>query len=1102
MHNRRPSIVRAGVVVAALLAGLAGLTTLPPAQAGEVSRPSPKATKRAALPPGQVTLLTGDRVTIGRNGEVRITPGAGRKVRFEQRTGKDHLYVIPSDVAHDVASGKLDRALFDVEGQIRQGLDDSRTKEIPLIVTYNRQARTTALAGAAVTRQLPVVDGAAVKLGKDSTASFRPHLTSARSADGIEKIWLDRKLQPTLDQSVPQIGAPVAWQAGYTGAGVPVAVVDSGIDASHPDLKAALAGERNFSQDPDGDQLGHGTHVASTIAGSGAASGGKYKGVAPGAKLYDAKVCELNGCSESSMIAGMEWAATEVKAKVVNVSIGGGDTPDIDPVEEAVNRLTEQTGALFVIAAGNSGEFGAQTIESPGSAAGALTVGAVDKQNQLAYFSSRGPGLDGSVKPDLTAPGVGIVAARAKGSEIGVPVGDYYTSLDGTSMATPHVTGSAAILAQQHPDWTAPKLKAQLAATAKQIDGQSTFEQGNGRVDVANAISATVVPETNSLSFGTASFPHDDDQPVTKTLSYRNDGKDPVELSLTATLQDPQGHPAPAGAVRLGATTVTIPAGATAGVPVTLATDNAGPTGHYSGRVVATAAGRTVSTTIAIYKEIGTYTLTIEHIGPDGKPAPDASTLAFTRDDWPTELQDPSGTVKVRLPENDYMLSTELDVPRPGHDEPAVYRMVRPMLHLGADTTVVMDASTTRPIQVSVPRPEAGLVVGTAGLTMPDDWYFGLAYGFDDPAALFTAQVGPPAPGVVGNLSTTWARRNPDGTFDDSPYLFVQLDKLDGRFPTGERRTLDPAKMARIDQTFSATSDRPGLVSTGWGWGYAERIRYDLPAERQMFRDPGPGDSPRSPVNTTIDEIEPDAPDTPVTEVSRSADPYQAGRDYRENFNAAVFSPAPVQAVRGNEVMAIVVDPLADAGGGSGGGAFVAGQDCRSTKLYRDGVLLSDSDGQFGFANPVDLVPEAATFKLVSTLDRHATSRFSTKVDYAWTFRSAATGRVDVLPALGVRYRPVVDDHNLTPRTPTVTMPVAIDPQPGASLPQIDAFTVQYAAGAGSEWKPVKLIRTAAGRYVARFPAPVADSVSLRATVIDGDGNRTEQTVTDAIRFR
>ncbi len=115
-----------------------------------------------------------------------------------------------------------------------------------------------------------------------------------------------------------------------------------------------------------------------------------------------------------------------------------------------------------MIAAGNSGP-GAGTIESPGSADAALTVGAVDKQNQLAEFSSRGPRLgDGAVKPDVTAPGVDIVAARSKDSQIGDPVGQYYLKLSGTSMATPHTVGAAAILAQQHPTWKASRAQGRV----------------------------------------------------------------------------------------------------------------------------------------------------------------------------------------------------------------------------------------------------------------------------------------------------------------------------------------------------------------------------------------------------------------------------------------------------------------------------------------------------------------------------------------------------------------------------------------------------------------------------------------------------------------
>ncbi len=430
---------------------------------------------------------------------------------FSAHRSKDNLYVIPSDVRSAVDGGRLDRRLFDVAA-----LDDDRSSSsIPLLIT-TRGKRAT-VPGATLTRELRSVNGAAIKVDKSAAASFL-----ARAA-GMGKIWLDGNRKLALDQSVPQIGAPAAWQAGFTGAGVSVAVLDSGIDTSHPDLATQVAAAKNFTDTPDGDQNGHGTHVASTIAGTGAASSGLYQGVAPQAKLYDGKVCDENGrCPESAILAGMEWAATEAKAKIVNVSLAGTDTPAEDPLEEAVNRLSTQTGALFVIAAGNEGPD-AHTVASPGSAEAALTVGAVDKENQLADFSGRGPS-GGAVKPDLTAPGVSIVAAKAKDSTIGEPVGDDYLRLDGTSMATPHVAGSAALLAQQHPDWKATELKGALVGSARPAADQTAFEQGAGRVDVAQGIKQTVIAEPGNLSFGTASWPHDDDTPGER-LDGSEDGR-------------------------------------------------------------------------------------------------------------------------------------------------------------------------------------------------------------------------------------------------------------------------------------------------------------------------------------------------------------------------------------------------------------------------------------------------------------------------------------------------------------------------------------------------------------------------------------------------
>jgi subtilisin family serine protease len=153
------------------------------------------------------------------------------------------------------------------------------------------------------------------------------------------------------------------------------------IDATLPDFAGKIAVSENFTSASGTDDV---TQVASTIAGSGARSGGRYKGLALGAKLAIGRVCQYR-CQESAILAGMEWAARIVP--VVNLSVGGEDSPDIDPPEQGFNDLTTAHGTLFVIAAGNSGGRGGGTVDSPASADAVLAVGAVDDQDRLALFT-------------------------------------------------------------------------------------------------------------------------------------------------------------------------------------------------------------------------------------------------------------------------------------------------------------------------------------------------------------------------------------------------------------------------------------------------------------------------------------------------------------------------------------------------------------------------------------------------------------------------------------------------------------------------------------------------------------------------------------------
>ena len=229
-------------------------------------------------------------------------------------------------------------------------------------------------------------------------------------------MWLDGVAQPHLDVSVPQIGAPAAWQAGLTGAGVTVGVLDTGIKADHPDLAGKVIEQRDFTGTlpGGGDDVGHGTHVAGIIAGTGAASNGRYKGVAPDARLISGKVCAIVGCPDSEIIAGMEWIAPQGTR---GQHEPGRRAPPTAPtrMSQAVNNLTAQHGTLFVVAAGNAGT--ADQVVPPASADAALAVGSVTKQDATSPFSSRGPRLgDYAVKPDIAAPGSGIVAARAPGT--------------------------------------------------------------------------------------------------------------------------------------------------------------------------------------------------------------------------------------------------------------------------------------------------------------------------------------------------------------------------------------------------------------------------------------------------------------------------------------------------------------------------------------------------------------------------------------------------------------------------------------------------------------------------------------------------------------
>ncbi|NUS62943.1 MAG: S8 family serine peptidase, partial [Saccharothrix sp.] len=993
------------------------------------------------------------------------------EVTFQSTYRDGRLNVVPEDAVRGIAAGRLDPRLFDVTGLVEAGYDDAHSDHVPLIVTGTP---TTGLRSA---RALP--GALAVQAAKaDGGATFRDLLADP----GVTRVWLDGVLRPTLDRSTAQIGAPTAWQAGYTGKGVKVAVLDGGVDGDHPDLKGKEVAERNFTDDPDNADLdGHGTHVAATIASGDR----RYRGVAPDARILDGKVCRNGGCPESSILAGVQWAVDE-GADIVNLSLGGYDSPGVDPLEDAINQISAKTGTLFVVAAGNGGR--SRSIDSPGSADAALTVGAVRSDDDLAHFSSRGPrNGDDAVKPDITAPGVNIVAAKAAQGVLGTPVGRDHTALSGTSMATPHVAGAAALLAQQHPDWTGSQLKAALMASAKPNPALGVFEQGTGRVDLTRAITATVGAEPVSVTFGEQPWPHQDDAPVTKTVTYRNSGPEPVAFDLTAELRGPNGA-APAGLLTVTPAHVTVPAGGTSTVAVTADTRVGSLDGVFSGVLV----GGPTRVPVSLAREVESYDIAIESVDTDGNPALDNSTSLVGMDNDVYEtLYGPDGTARIRVPKGEYMARAVI------RSWPKAAVLARPALTVDADhTRYTFDARVAKPLTVTAPDPAATPMIGDINVSrllngrrvVLNTAFLG---GFGDMAI---GHVGPTLTDDELTVSVGAQFQGPpvDGT--PTHYRFRWMEQ--GAVPTGFTRAPTRDELTEVRTTFApGPADRqylhsgnasPPDGSGGWSVG--------LPV-------PSGG--------AVVDLITPDRltwswgfqrlspqyrTEADYSSFNRT---YRLGERYGERFVYPVLGPglsgysATYLGVYEDRVTAQV--PLInDRDGHLGRGDYESAR----TSVYRDGRLVGQVRDQWGeFTVPAG----EGRYRVEHDLVRDATAHeLTTRVSGAWTFRMATLpdGQGRRLPLSVVRFTPDLDAAGATPAGRLLRVPLVVEQQDGADNGEVDQVRVDVSFDDGKSWHRVPV---AGGAALVRHP-DAAGYVSLRASGADSDGNTFEHTVIRAYK--
>ena len=363
-------------------------------------------------------------------------------------------------------------------------------------------------AGGKLTRALPLVNAFAARLPAKAVERLA-------EADGVRYVSLDAPLRvAAVDTSAlvntydAAINAPAVWNGagGFTGRGVSVAVIDTGV-TPHPDLGSRIVANVNLinSTSPATDDNGHGTHVAGIIAGNGAVSGGRYLGIAPEAQIVNIKVADAQGMAyTSAVIDALQWAVAykaTYNIRVVNLSLIGSVAESYltSPLCAAVEAAWFQ-GLVVVVAAGNGGADTA--LYPPANDPFAITVGATydgdgTSDDLMPTWSAYGVTQDGFLKPDVVAPGRRIVSLNA-GSLTTIALSHperiverNYLLLSGTSMAAPMVAGLAALAFQAHPTWTPDQFKWVVLQTARPFALPGT---GSGYADAQAVVGFSASP--------------------------------------------------------------------------------------------------------------------------------------------------------------------------------------------------------------------------------------------------------------------------------------------------------------------------------------------------------------------------------------------------------------------------------------------------------------------------------------------------------------------------------------------------------------------------------------------------------------------------------
>ncbi|NGO76098.1 S8 family serine peptidase [Streptomyces sp. YC504] len=1064
----------------ALAAGLVAVLAVPLTLAGPAGATASAGTAHAGADEKTVTLVTGDRIRILESGgaeptySVEPADGGREGVVFERTTLNGSTYIVPSDVA-DLTGKVLDRELFNVTRLVADGLDDGRRATLPLIV------QGEGLDGTRTVRKLDSIDAEAVRLDKDAADELGERLAAGRP-EGVRRIWLDAKTRAAdLDRNLTQIGADRAWAQGAEGSGATVAVLDTGVDATHKDLAGQIVEAVDFSgSGSTDDKKGHGTHVASTVAGTGALAQGKRKGVAPGAKLLIGKVLGDDGRGDLSWaIAGMEWAA-EKGAKVVNMSLGAGPTDGTDATSLALNELSEQYGTLFVVAAGNTGPA-LGSVSAPGTADKALTVGAVDGTDTVTSFSSRGPRIgDGGLKPEIAGPGLDIVAARAAGIAGGGTDPDYI-AMSGTSMATPHVAGIAALVAGEHPDWSGQEIKHLLTGTARPAKG-GLFAVGSGTAYAPDALAQSVVPDESNLFVGIEGSTAD----TARSLGFVNKGSAPVTLHL-----DVSGD-----AVSVEPAALTVPAGGRAQARVTVHGAQV-PEAGWEGAVTATVTdgpGLTVPV-----KADRTRWITVKTVDAEGAPLAGQGVVALPLAGGAASSRATGADGTVRLPTKAGRLAVSATLVTGTGTERVRHFVTTDVPDGQAEVTLSSKGSV--PLGASLrdrgSREELAVLnlvrrneKGDNGVILGIN--AGGAYGQFAKGAFRAV---PQRQAAAGTLFLTehWrlADAGSDNRAGDTKSMYDLAYIREGVPATAEHRLgrWEIGQLARIETDYRALNEERvvqesatphGTNAYGLSWSSPSFVAAPARQARYVTAE---GFAWSRYLHRAKSGVELDLPDPART--------YRVGGHYREEWWGGPFGQAASGALTGGKLTAALSDAV-DSDGHLGDlrDFTYPSHTVATTVLTRDGAEVYRGGGTKIGAT---VGPESARYRLVRSRDSGELYGLGGRTTTAWEF--TAGGELAELPLLSVSYEAEgTDGANRAPAGRPLTLEVDVD-SPATRL--IASTAAAYSLDGGATWTRARL---SDGEFtIPGHKLEAGSFVALKVAARDAKGNTVEQTVLRAL---